>query len=270
MKIAFLGTGASEGIPSMHCKCAVCENARKVGGKEIRSRMSVLIDDKLMIDCPPDAYMHAIKYKIDYGKVKDMLITHSHSDHCYVDNIIPRVFRLDGQEFETFHVYGNNTVVEMINAATNEEDFIKAHELYYSSSTAIKDYRVTPFRAAHILGEKCMLYLVEKDGKRYLHLADTGVLDEEIFDWLRDRKAVIDAVAIDTTYGLIETEYGGHLNFKQSIKTCEKFRQKGIFTADTQIYMTHICHCGGTHELLSKRAEAYGMHVAYDGLIVEV
>ena len=270
MKIAFLGTGASEGIPSMHCKCEVCENARKIGGKEIRSRMSVLIDDTLMIDCPPEAYINAIRYKIDYANIKNLLITHSHWDHCCTDDIVPKVFRPNGEEFKTFHVYGNDTVVQRINELPHVNDLVQTHELHYKSVVNIKEYLVTPFRATHMFGERCMVFLVERDGKRYLHLSDTGLLIEEIFEWLSARKIVIDAAAIDTTYGFIKNEYIGHMNFKQSVETCEKFRKLGIFNENTQVYMTHICHWGGTHEALSKKAAEYGINVAYDGLTIEI
>ena len=95
-------------------------------------------------------------------------------------------------------------------------------------------------------------------------------MDEEIFTFLKERKITVDAVAIDTTFGLIETEYFGHMNANQSIRTCEKFRDMGIFTEKTQIYMTHICHWGGSHEALSERAERHGIKVAYDGLKIEI
>ena len=72
MKIKFLGTGASEGIPSMYCKCAVCENARKVGGKEIKARMGVLIDEDLLIDFSPDMFFFAMKHRLDFDKVQEI------------------------------------------------------------------------------------------------------------------------------------------------------------------------------------------------------
>ena len=55
MKIKFLGTAAAEGIPALFCDCAVCQNARKVGGKEIKTRSQAIVDDKILIDFPADA-----------------------------------------------------------------------------------------------------------------------------------------------------------------------------------------------------------------------
>ena len=54
MLIDFLGTGAAEGIPAIFCRCAICENARRVKNKEIRMRTGVVIDKTLLIDFSPD------------------------------------------------------------------------------------------------------------------------------------------------------------------------------------------------------------------------
>lgn len=270
MQITFLGTGASEGIPSMHCKCSVCESARKNKGKEIRSRMGVLIDDALMIDNSPDAFLNAIRYNIDYSKIKHLLITHSHSDHCHIDDIVPNIIYPLRNEFQPLTVYANASVLEKLEKRSYDKNVMKVRELYYEATIDVGGYQVTPFRAIHILSEKCMMFLIEKDGKRYLHLADTGMLGEEIFHWFTSRKITVDALAIDTTYGLIETEYFGHMNSDQVIATCEKFRRLGIVNEQSQVYMTHICHWGGSHEALSEKAEKHGIQVAYDGLKIEI
>ena len=50
MKIQYLGTAAAEGIPAIFCDCKTCQKARKLGGKEIRTRSQAIIDDRLLID----------------------------------------------------------------------------------------------------------------------------------------------------------------------------------------------------------------------------
>lgn len=47
MKIKYLGTGAAEGIPALFCRCAICNEARKRGGRELRTRSQAIIDDKI-------------------------------------------------------------------------------------------------------------------------------------------------------------------------------------------------------------------------------
>ena len=65
MKIKFLGTAAAEGIPALFCDCRVCQNARKVGGKEIKTRSQAIVDDKILIDFPADTYMHSLYGGLD-------------------------------------------------------------------------------------------------------------------------------------------------------------------------------------------------------------
>ena len=88
MKIKFLGTGASEGIPDLFCRCAVCEKARLHKGRENRTRAGLMVDDDLLIDFSPDFFSNSIKFGIDGNKIETLLITHSHSDHFYVDDIV--------------------------------------------------------------------------------------------------------------------------------------------------------------------------------------
>ncbi|MCP5916694.1 carbon-phosphorus lyase, partial [Klebsiella pneumoniae] len=54
MKIHFLGTAASEGIPNPFCRCEYCQQARIRKGKDIRTHSSAIIDDQLLIDVAPE------------------------------------------------------------------------------------------------------------------------------------------------------------------------------------------------------------------------
>jgi glyoxylase-like metal-dependent hydrolase (beta-lactamase superfamily II) len=83
MKITYYGTAAAEGIPGLFCKCRVCENARKVKGKEIKTRSQALVDDKILIDFPADTYMHALNYGLPLEDIHTCIVTHSHMDHLY-------------------------------------------------------------------------------------------------------------------------------------------------------------------------------------------
>jgi phosphoribosyl 1,2-cyclic phosphate phosphodiesterase len=50
MKLLFLGTAAAEGFPGLFCNCASCREARALGGKNLRMRSSLLINEDLLID----------------------------------------------------------------------------------------------------------------------------------------------------------------------------------------------------------------------------
>ena len=81
MKLHFYGTGASEGVPAIFCKCKYCEKIRKMGGRNFRSRTSCQIDDELMIDFSADVFDHMRYGGLDMNQIEYLMITHAHCDH---------------------------------------------------------------------------------------------------------------------------------------------------------------------------------------------
>lgn len=81
MKLKYLGTAASEGVPALFCNCKYCKKARKLGGKNIRTRSQTMINDDLLVDFGPDTYLHVLQNGINLLDIKNVLITHCHQDH---------------------------------------------------------------------------------------------------------------------------------------------------------------------------------------------
>jgi len=79
--VLFLGTAAAEGVPGLFCGCEVCRIARERGGKDLRTRSSIFIDNTLKIDLPPDTLHHVLAYRLDLSRLQHLLITHTHEDH---------------------------------------------------------------------------------------------------------------------------------------------------------------------------------------------
>ncbi len=280
MRIKFLGTGASEAIPAMFCKCRICENARMVGGKEMRSRTGLLVDEALMIDFSPDAYWHARNYGLDLKKVKSLIVTHGHSDHFnYEDLTNNRDHAVQGFEPDygypsPLKLYANDAVLELAKKGcqgNSTQGSIEYHQNEYWTTFETEGYKITPLPAQHMQLQKSMTYLIEKDGKSYLHLCDTGELKVEVFEYLKEKGVKVDISVIDSTFGLLSEEYFGHLNFNQVLRMCEKFKSYGIFDEKTKVYLTHISHSGNcTHEEIESVAAKYGINVAYDGLNIDL
>ena len=90
MEIQYLGTASAEGLPALFCSCEICKRAREAKGKELRTRTQALVDKKILIDLPPDTYMHSLKYSLELGQVRHLLITHSHMDHFFPVELIHR------------------------------------------------------------------------------------------------------------------------------------------------------------------------------------
>ena len=83
MRIKYLGTAAYEAVPAPYCRCRVCAESRRTGGRALRSRSQALVDGELLIDFNADTVFHSLLYAIEWEKIGDCLITHSHSDHLY-------------------------------------------------------------------------------------------------------------------------------------------------------------------------------------------
>lgn len=58
MKLIYLGTAAFEGIPAIFCSCPICNEARILGKRNIRTRSQAIINDDLLIDFNPDTFTH--------------------------------------------------------------------------------------------------------------------------------------------------------------------------------------------------------------------
>ena len=78
LKIRYLGTAAAEGVPGVFCQCALCQHARRAGGRDIRTRSQALVDERLLIDFPPDTYLHTLYGGLELWKIHSCLITHNH------------------------------------------------------------------------------------------------------------------------------------------------------------------------------------------------
>ena len=112
MKIQYLGTAAAEGWPALFCNCEMCKQAAELGGKNIRTRSQAIVDDKILIDFPADTYAHMLQYDIDLPSIHTLLVTHSHIDHWYPEDLMRRSKRFATAIDSTLHVYGNDAVHE--------------------------------------------------------------------------------------------------------------------------------------------------------------
>ena len=110
MKITYLGTGAAEGIPAMFCTCELCTKARHDKNKEIRTRSQCVINDDLLIDFPADTYYHFLLNDINMSKIKYIVITHSHQDHFYPEDIALNSPSFSESPQPAIQVYANSAV----------------------------------------------------------------------------------------------------------------------------------------------------------------
>ena len=123
MKLKFLGTGAAEGVPAEFCSCEVCREVRRRGPAEYRTRSQVLVDGVLSIECPPDAYCHALRFGIDYSALRYILVTHSHMDHFYAHDFVLRGYKYAPGTSEPLRIFGDEEVKRVFDECTRREHF---------------------------------------------------------------------------------------------------------------------------------------------------
>ncbi len=280
MKIKYMGTAAAEGIPGIFCQCQVCTKARQNKGKDIRGRSGIVIDDQLLIDCPPDIYMHSLNHNIDLSRIKDILITHTHSDHFDVSELLMRepgcfCYINEGQQF--VNLYGNEKVGDMLNLflsfqskTYNDIDYLRYKKLNEFETVKISYYNVTPLLANHTNPEKTLLYVLEKDNITFLYAHDTGVFKDKTFDFLKESKIQFDYISFDCTTGLENCTYT-HMGIPNILTVKEKLEAQGNLKPTTKCIISHFSHnCGSIHEELVEGVKKYDFIVAYDGMEMEL
>ncbi len=283
MKIEYLGTGAAEGVPAIFCNCAYCKGlrARLVAGertKELRTRMQVLIDGELSVDFPPDAYAHMTAYGIDFSAIRYLLVTHSHMDHFYAHDFILRGYKYaQDMVADTLTIYGNREVCDVFRECTRREmkDSVKANvrtmPVGAFEEIAFDDWRVYSMPAQHS-SQAPLLYLVERNGKRYLHLCDTGRIPDDSMEFLKALKKRVDVVSCDCTFLWEDAAPNArHMGLKEAARTAERLRRAGVVDDGTKFVITHFSHNSRPSQEAVERAEReYGFIAAYDGMTLEI
>lgn len=275
MEIQYLGTAAAEGLPALFCSCDTCKRARELGGKELRSRTQSIVDGKLLIDFPPDTYIHAQRESLQLGKIQHLLVTHSHMDHFFPVELIHRHEHFGHNAKGMLHVYGNEAVEKSFYEAVLIDRF-KVHPL----DEAVKFVRLEPFRgfwaegyhiipipADHDKRETCFIYIIEKDGKCLLYGHDTGMnLSDEAWECIFSHK--FDLVSLDATMGMKQID-GYHMGLLDDIAFVQLLEERQCVTSSTVKVVNHFSHNGKmTHGQLEEFAERHGMRAAYDGMKV--
>ncbi len=277
MKIRYLGTGAAEGIPAMFCNCAFCKEARAKG--VFRTRTQLLVDGELSVDFPPDAYFHMLKSGADFSALKYILVTHAHQDHFFAGDFILRGYKFAHGMVETdLSIFGGEETCEIFCESTRRElrpeigQHLHLYVLTAFEEARFGDWRVYPLKAKHSSREP-LLFLLEKGGKRILHLHDTGLLPEEDYEYLaKVGGAPVDLVTLDCTFLYDRAdENARHMGLYEDAEVLSRLGGLGLIDGHTKKVVSHFSHNGQpTEEKLRRAEEEFGVIAAYDGMELEI
>jgi phosphoribosyl 1,2-cyclic phosphate phosphodiesterase len=271
MKVTLLGTASAEGMPGLFCRCATCTRARSAGGRNIRTRSSALLDDRLKIDFPPDVFMQSALYGVDLSRVEAVLFTHGHDDH-----FSPAELQYRGRYFvepslrEPLGLFGPPDVIEALGCALDPELVAYSlHAVKAERQLAILDYDLFPFAANHDDNRICLNYvLTGPDGVRLLYASDTGWYREGT--WRMLERMRFGGVVVECTKRE-EGGYAGHLSIPEVVRMRQRLEAAGALDPAAPMVATHFCHhMGLLHEELEAVLAPHGITAGYDGINIEI
>ncbi len=253
MKVTFLGTGTSQGVPVIACECQVCSSVDK---HDKRLRVSVLLEDKgysIVIDSGPD-----FRYQMLRAGVKHLdaiLFTHEHKDHVAgLDDV--RAFNYKQQaEIQVYaHKRVQDALKQEFHYIFSEAKYpgiprLELHEVKDHEPFQVSGIKIIPISVMHF---KLPVFGFRIGDFSYITDAKT-ICEAERLKLLGSKVLVINA--------LQKESHVSHLTFDEAIELA-----KAIGAEKT--YLTHISHRLGTHKQISEELPE-GVFLAYDGLELE-
>jgi phosphoribosyl 1,2-cyclic phosphate phosphodiesterase len=256
MRLTFLGTGTSFGVPQIGCSCAVCRSADP---RDRRSRSAALIEagnTAILVDTPPELRLQLIAAGV--SRIDAVLYTHEHADHISgVDDL--RIFSV--RQRQALPVYGPPETLDRLRGSYSY--IFDDHRAYEGTSKPDLDLRpIEPGHAVDVAGVE-VLPLAFRHGHLRVYGYRVGALA-----YITDAKAVDQAErrqleGLDTLVlnALWWRPHPTHLSIAEAVETAQALGARRTF-------LTHLTHETGHAELAGQLPA--GIVPAYDGLTVEV
>ena len=249
MKITFLGTGTSQGVPVIACKCEVCTSPDYQNNR-LRTSVMVEVNNKVfVIDSGPDFRMQMLREEVH--QLDAILFTHEHKDHVAgLDDVRAFNFKHDRE----IDVYAEQRVQA---ALKNEFSYIFSginypgiprvilHDIP-NEEIIVQGVSVLPIRAMH--------YKLPVFGFRigdFTYITDAKTISEE-------EKSKIKGSKILVLNALRKEEHISHFTLAEAIALAQELGAEST-------YFTHISHQLGLHDEVQAELPE-GMFLAYDGL----
>lgn len=252
MKIIFLGTGTSTGVPQVGCHCTVCTSQ---DFRDKRLRTSVLLEEngnRLLLDCGPDFRQQMLR--IPFGKIDGVLVSHEHYDHVGgIDDLRPFCtlgsIPLYMEEYVAERIRTRLPYCFLENKYPGVPD-IELHPVCLHETFRVAGFQVTPIRIMHaalpILGYRV---------NNMAYITDMKTIPESELEFLQD----LDLLVVN---GLRYKEHYSHQTITEACNFAGKIKARCT-------YLIHMSHQAGLHADLEKLLPN-GVYAAYDGLEIDI
>ena len=253
MKVTFLGTGTSQGIPIIGSTHPVCLSKNP---KDKRLRVSVMVEWEglnILIDCGPDFRMQMLAN--NFARLDAILFSHEHNDHVAgLDDIRPFFFRQGN-----IPIYAHERV---LNALKKRFDYIFVTENKYPGAPGVNEHIVTDndfeIQGKHITPVSYLHNQLQVYGYRmggFAYLTDIKSISETEAEKLKNLEVVVvSALRIEPHHS--------HFNLAEALEFIEKIKPN-------KTYLTHISHLLGFHDEVEQSLPE-NVHLAYDNLKISI
>lgn len=253
MKVTFLGSGTSQGVPVIACICAVCSSG-DTRDKRLRSSILIQVEDKnIVIDSGPDFRYQMLRAGVTH--LDALVFTHEHKDHTAgLDDI--RAFNY--KQGEAINVYAHKRVQD---ALKKEFSYIFAHHKYPGiPQLDLFEIGHHPFEVAGVpfIPIEVMHFQLPVLGFRiadFTYITDAKTVTEV-------EKAKIKGTKVLVINALQQEKHISHFTLEEALAFAQEIGAE-------KTYFTHISHRLGTHQKISELLPA-GVELAYDGLSIEL
>ncbi|HRH69167.1 MAG TPA: MBL fold metallo-hydrolase [Flavobacteriales bacterium] len=253
IRVEFLGTGTSQGVPVIACNCAVCRSTDP-RDKRLRSSVLVQVDGvSLLIDAGPDLRQQMLRSGVH--ELDAVLLTHEHMDHIAgIDDL--RAFNFAQQRPMDIHgsIQTNAAVRRMFHYAFAAERYPGVPELrLHEIRPGHVDITGVAVQVVEVMHHMMPVLGFRIGGFAYITDAKTISAAE------RDKLRGSDVLVLNA---LRKKEHLTHLNLAEALAIVDDLRPK-------RTLFTHISHLLGTHSSVSPELPP-GVELAYDGLVVHL
>jgi len=253
LKITFLGTGTSTGVPVVACNCDVCTSA---DARDKRYRTSVMInraDSNIIIDCGPDFRIQMLKHKVE--NIDAVVFTHAHRDHIAgLDDIRAFNYILN----KSIDIFGTeitlNSIKEQFPYVFIPGRYFGAPQINLNTITnsafTIGEFEFLPIQVKH----QDMEVYGYRVGK-FTYITDANFISSEELEKLKGTEVLV-------INALRNSRHVSHFSLGEALEIIDLIHPQ-------KAYLTHISHFLGKYvEVEAKLPD--NVFLAYDGLTIEV